>query len=108
MMRKTGYWQALVGKDELSLNKGPWGGVGVINLNLGVKLNDIIVDQMKSADGKLVDSSIIFGGLGEINSKGETLPVGTVDHKAYYLFPYPRGKFCKPINFKGLGPSNLI
>ena len=101
-LKVTGYWQALLGKDKLPLNKGPWGGVGVINLNSGLKLNDIVVGQMKSADGKVVDSSIIFGGLGEINSKGETLLVGTVDPRAYYI-SIPEGKVLQTIKLERPG-----
>ena len=57
---------------------------------------------MKSADGKVVDSSIIFGGLGEINSKGETLLVGTVDPRAYYI-SIPEGKVLQTIKLERPG-----
>jgi hypothetical protein len=40
---------------------------------------------MKDNNGNIFDSSIIFGGLGQINSKGESLLVGTVDPKDYYV-----------------------
>ena len=40
---------------------------------------------MKNTYGNSVNSSVIFGGIGEINSKGESLIVGTVDSKAYYV-----------------------
>jgi outer membrane protein assembly factor BamB len=83
--RITGFWQSLLAKDSLPLNKEPWGGIAVINLNSGKKIHDITVGEMKDNNGNIFDSSIIFGGLGQINSKGESLLVGTVDPKAYYV-----------------------
>lgn len=83
--RVYGFWQSLLAKDSLPLNKGPWGGIAVINLNSGKKIHDITVGEMKDNSGHIFDSSIIFGGLGQINSKGESLLVGTVDPKAYYV-----------------------
>ena len=80
-----GFWQSLLGNDALPLNKGPWGGVAITNLNTGKKIKDIVVGKMRKSDGNWVDSSVIFGGLGPVNSSGETLLVGTVDSKAYYI-----------------------
>jgi hypothetical protein len=81
----TGYWQSLLAKDSLPLNKAPWGGIAVIDLDSGSKIQNIIVGNMKNIKGDTLNSSVIFGGIGEINSKGETLTVGTVDSNAYYL-----------------------
>lgn len=84
-LRVEGIWQVLLGKDSLPLNKSPWGGVAIIDLKSGEKINEIVIGKMKNADGKWVNSSVIFGGLGPVNSAGETLVVGTVDPKAYYI-----------------------
>ena len=103
-LRVTGFWQALLGKDALPLNKGPWGGIAIINLNSGEKIKDIVVGEMKDAEGNNVDSSVIFGGLGKINPKGETLLVGTVDPRAYYV-SLPTGKVLQTINLDRSGSA---
>jgi len=92
-----GYWQLLLGKDKLPLNKSPWGGLAIINLNTGQKIKDIKVGEMKDKDGNIFKGSIIFGGISETNSKGETLLVGTVDTKAY-LVSLPSGEIIETIN----------
>jgi outer membrane protein assembly factor BamB len=84
-LQVTGFWQSLLGTDGLPLNKGPWGGVAIINLNSGEKVGDITVGQMLDDKGNLIDGSVIFGGLGRVTDKQESLLVGTVDAKAYYV-----------------------
>lgn len=84
-LQTTGFWQSLLAKDSLPLNNAPWGGIAVIDLESGKKIQNIIVGEMKNTYGNSVNSSVIFGGIGEINSKGESLIVGTVDSKAYYV-----------------------
>ena len=59
---------------------------------------------MKDAKGNNVDSSVIFGGLGKINPKGETLLVGTVDPRAYYV-SLPTGKVLQTINLDRSGSA---
>jgi len=103
-LRVKGFWQSLLGNDALPLNKGPWGGVSITNLNTGKKINDIIVGKMKKSDGNLVDSSVIFGGLGPVNSSGETLLVGTVDPKAYYI-SIPEAKVLHSFDLKRPGSA---
>ena len=103
-LKTKGFWQALLGNDSLPLNKGPWGGVSIINLNTGKKYKDIIVGKMKNSDGDWFNSSIIFGGLGPINSHGETLLVGTVDPKAYYI-SIPEGKILQSLDLKRSGSA---
>lgn len=101
----NGFWQALLGKDSLPINKGPWGGVAIIDLDSGEKINDIVIGKMKDSDGNWIDSSIIFGGIGRVNSKGETLVVGTTDPKAYYI-SVPEGKVLQSFNLKRPGSVN--
>ena len=103
-LRVKGFWQALLGKDTLPLNKGPWGGVAITDLKTGEKIQDIVVGEMKNADGKWINSSVIFGGLGPINSKGETLLVGTVDPKAYYI-SIPDAKVLHSFDLKRSGSA---
>lgn len=103
-LKVKGFWQALLGKDTLPLNKGPWGGVSITDLNTGKKLKDIDVGKMKNADGNWVNSSVIFGGLGPINSKGETLLVGTVDPKAYYI-SIPEARVLNTFDLKRSGSA---
>jgi hypothetical protein len=100
-----GFWQVLLGDDSLPLNKGPWGGVAIIDLNTGKKINDIVIGKMKDADGKWIDSSIIFGGIGRVNSAGETLVVGTTDPKAYYI-SVPESKVLQSFDLKRPGSVN--
>ena len=57
---------------------------------------------MKGADGKLTDNSIIFGEFGEISYNGETLLVGTVDPRDYYI-SVTEGKVLHIIKFKRHG-----
>jgi hypothetical protein len=103
-LKVNGFWQALLGNDTLPLNKGPWGGVAITNLNTGKKIKDITVGKMKKSDGSSLDSSIIFGGLGPVNSNGETLLVGTVDPKAYYI-SIPEAKVLHSFDLKRPGSA---
>jgi hypothetical protein len=102
-----GFWQPLLGKDSLPLNKPPWGGVSIINLNSGKKIYEITVGKMKKPDGSWLDSSVIFGGLGDINSQGETLVVGTVDATAYYI-SLPQGKVLQTFSLKRPGSAKPL
>ena len=99
-----GFWQSLLGNDALPLNKGPWGGVAITNLNTGKKIKDIVVGKMKKSDGTWLNSSVIFGGLGPVNSNGETLLVGTVDPKAYYI-SIPEAKVLRSFDLKRPGSA---
>ena len=101
-LKVTGFWQALLGKDALPLNKSPFGAVAVINLNSGEKVENIVVGEMRDSAGNKVESSIIFGGLGKINTKGESLLVGTVDPRAYYI-SLPEGKVLQTIDLERPG-----
>jgi len=103
-LKVTGFWQALLGMDALPLNKGPFGAVAAINLNSGEKVKDIVVGEMKDSEGNVVESSIIFGGLGEINNRGESLLVGTVDPRAYYI-SLSEGKVLQTINLERPGST---
>ena len=102
-----GFWQPLFGKDSLPLNKAPWGGVSIINLNTGKKIYEITVGKMINSDGNWLESSVIFGGLGDINSKGETLVVGTVDSTAYYI-SLPQGKVLQTFSLKRPGSAKPL
>jgi hypothetical protein len=102
-----GFWQPLLGKDSLPLNKAPWGGVSIINLNTGKKIYEITVGKMRASDGSWLESSVIFGGLGDINSKGETLVVGTVDSTAYYI-SLPQGKVLETFSLKRPGSAKPL
>lgn len=99
-----GFWQSLLGNDALPLNRGPWGGVAITNLNTGKKIKDIVVGKMKKSDGDWVESSVIFGGLGPVNSSGETLLVGTVDPKAYYI-SIPKAKVLHSFDLRRPGSA---
>ena len=108
-LKVTGFWQTLLAKDTLPLNKGPWGGIAVLNLSSGEKIKDIVVGEMKDAEGNIFDSSIIFGGIGKVNAKGESLLVGTVDSRAYYV-SLPEGKVVQTVDLErsGSAPPLLI
>lgn len=102
-----GFWQPLLGKDSLPLNKAPWGGISIINLNSGKRIHEITVGKMRRSDGSWLGSSVIFGGLGDINSKGETLVVGTVDATAYYI-SLPQGKVLQTFSLKRPGSAKPL
>jgi glucose dehydrogenase len=84
-LKLKGFWQPLLGKDNLPLNKAPWGSVKIVDLNTGDLKGSVVVGKSQDALGKNVESSIIFGGLGEPTTKGNTMLTGTVDSSAYYI-----------------------
>ena len=45
----------------------------------------MVVGRSRDNLGREIESSIIFGGLGEPTSKGKTMLTGTVDSSAYYI-----------------------
>ena len=84
-LKQKGFWQVLLGKDSLPLNKAPWGSVNIIDLNTGELKESLTVGKSRDNSGKTVNSSIIFGGLGKPTSQGKTMLTGTVDSAAYYI-----------------------
>jgi hypothetical protein len=84
-LKLRGFWQALLGKDLLPLNKPPWGSVKIVDLNTGDLKGSLVVGKSRDKFGESVDSSIIFGGLGEPTIEGKTMLTGTVDSSAYYI-----------------------
>lgn len=104
-LRKKGQWNILTGKDSLPLNKGPWGSVKIIDLNTGELKGSVPVGKSRDNMGNLIDSSIIFGGLGNPNSQGKTMLTGTVDPSAYYI-SLNDSKVESILNLKRVGSVN--
>ena len=84
-LREKGFWQPLIANDSLPLNKGPWGSIKVLNLQTGKLKGVIEVGKSTTSSGEVVNSSVIFGGLGEATPQGKTMLTGTVDPSAYYI-----------------------
>ncbi len=102
---KDGFWQVLLGKDSLPLNKGPWGSVSIVELKSGKLINKVTVGEMTNSKGEKVNSSIIFGGIGQVNDRGESMLVGTVDPKAYFI-SIPKAKVIDTVKLKRPGSVN--
>ena len=94
--------QILLGEDHLPLNLAPWGNVTILNLISGKVKSEINLGMMTDKNGQTHESSIIFGGLGLPNNLGETMLVGTVDAKAFYI-SIPQGKIIDEITLKRAG-----
>jgi glucose dehydrogenase len=106
-LKKKGFWQILLGKDSLPLNKSPWGGIAIVDLKSGKLVNHITVGKMKNKNGQIKDSSVIFGGLGSVNKKGRTMLTGTVDANAYYV-SLPEGKIIDTVKLMRPGSVNPV
>ena len=101
-LKTEGFWQILLASDNLPLNKKPWGGVAIVDLNTGKKINDIIIGEMYDKHGISHKSSIIFGGTGKVNDNGHTFVTGTVDPNAYYI-SVKNGNIVEKLNLKRPG-----
>jgi len=83
-LKQKGFWQILLGQDSLPLNKGPWGSVRILDLNTGDLKGSVVVGKSHGLNDE-VNSSVVFGGLGNPTIEGNTMLTGTVDSSAYYI-----------------------
>lgn len=104
-LSKVGFWQVLLGKDSLPLNKEPWGNVAIIDLVSGKSKGLVTVGESLGSNSKIHESSIIFGGLGNPTSKGNAMLTGTVNPAAYYL-SLPDAKVINTLKLKRPGSVN--
>jgi hypothetical protein len=104
-LHKEGFWQVLLGKDLLPLNKDPWGNVTIIDLVSGELRGSIPVGESLGSSNKIYESSIIFGGLGNPNDQGNTMLTGTINPVAYYL-SLPEARVISTLKLKRPGSVN--